>query len=125
MINKIFVWLLTTILLASALSAEAQQQSKIPRVGFLRPVESEESHSRHSGRVCASLATLKGKISLWSTARVRPISSSELAAELVGLQVDIILADGTGLSPGCQASNQQDPDCYDDQYRSCRDRAHC
>ena len=35
MSGKIFVWLLATVLLSTAPSAEAQQPTKVPRIGFL------------------------------------------------------------------------------------------
>ena len=35
MSGKIFVWLLTTVLLTTAPVAQAQQPKKVPRIGFL------------------------------------------------------------------------------------------
>jgi hypothetical protein len=32
---KIFIWLLATVLLTTALPAEAQQSAKIPRIGYV------------------------------------------------------------------------------------------
>jgi hypothetical protein len=36
MSGKIFVWLLATVLLATAPPAEAQQPKKVPRIAYLR-----------------------------------------------------------------------------------------
>ena len=46
-----------------ALSAEAQQPTKIPRIGYLTGASLPLTRpaSRHSGRVCASLGTWRGK----------------------------------------------------------------
>ena len=51
-------------LLLTASLAEAQQPTKVPRIGYLTarlPFRQSHAASRHSGRVCASLATWRGK----------------------------------------------------------------
>ena len=125
MSKTILVSLLTTFLLASVLNSEAQQPANIPRVGFLRAVEAEESYAEAFRQELKKLGYVEGKNIALEYRSGRNDQLPKLAAELVGLQVAIIVADGTSRRPGCQARNQQDPDCYDDQYRSCGDRAHC
>ena len=53
---------LISLLLCTLPSAEAQQPTKVPRIGYLRcPLALNRPVSRHSGRVCASLVTWRGK----------------------------------------------------------------
>jgi hypothetical protein len=65
MSRNFFVWLLTTVLLTTAFSAEAQQPTKIPRIGFLSVTSLSTISARIelSAKVCASLAMWKGKTS--------------------------------------------------------------
>ena len=57
--------LVAVVLLALGVIAEAQQPAKIPRIGYLALGSLPVTHSapRHSGKVCASLGTWRGKIS--------------------------------------------------------------
>ena len=61
--SKSLFWLLTTVLLTTALSAKAQQPTKIPRIAFLAgtPFPVTRTVSRRSSWVCARLAMRKGK----------------------------------------------------------------
>jgi hypothetical protein len=63
MSGKFFVWLLTTLFLATAFSAQAQQPTKIPRIGYLTgsPFQLPRAALRHSGKGCASMVTSRGK----------------------------------------------------------------
>ena len=63
MIAKSFALLLCAMLFALCLSAEAQQPTKVPRIGYLAGTSLPLTRpaSRHSGKVCASLATSRGK----------------------------------------------------------------
>ncbi len=78
--------------------AEAQQPAKIPRIGFSKCClpSATAARTRHSGRVCASLGTWRGKTLSLSVdpRREKPIALPELAAELVRLKVDIIVTAG-------------------------------
>ena len=42
--GKIFVWLLATLLLTTAFSAQAQQPKKLPRIGYLAGDPHSPSH---------------------------------------------------------------------------------
>ena len=84
---------LTTVYLA-----EAQQPTKIPRIGYLigSPLPVTRPATRHSGRVCASLATWRGKTLSLSmrSAEGKLDRLPALAAELVRLKVDVIVTAG-------------------------------
>ena len=96
MSKKIRAWLLVTFFLATASPVEAQQQSKIPRVGFLRAVKAEESYAEAFRQELQKLGYVEGKNIALEYRSGKNDQLPKLAAELVGLQVDIIVADGTG-----------------------------
>jgi len=104
MSGKIFVWLLATIFLATVPSAEAQQPTKIPRIGYL-------GSSSGSGRVEAfrqglrELGYVEGKnIAIeWRHHEGKLDRLAALAAELVRLKVDIIITAG---SPATRAAKE-------------------
>ena len=98
MSGKILVWLLAAVLLANLSPAEAQQQPKVPRVGFLIA----SSPSATSARIEAfrqglrELGYVEGKnIAIehhYAEGKLDRIP--DLAAELVRLKVDIIFSTG-------------------------------
>ncbi len=98
MTKTILTWLLTTILLTASSFAEAQQQEKLPRIGFL----STAAHSSLSSRLEAfrqglrELGFIEGKnIAIeYRSAEGKPNRLPELAAELVRLKVDCIVTAG-------------------------------
>ena len=57
--GKIFVWLLAIIPLTAALPTEAQQPTKVPRIGYLsgNSLPLNQPAPRHSVRGCASWVT--------------------------------------------------------------------
>ena len=98
------IWLLAVLLLTSFNLAEAQQPAKIPRIGYL-----------HSGQAATPPFSLKalrqglhdvgyieGKsiIIEYRFAEYKPERLPELASELVGLKVDVIV---TSQTPSVQA----------------------
>src|SRR5215831_4009192 len=99
MSGKIFVCLMTTVLLTTALPAEAQQPGRVRRIGFL----GVSSSSAYSGYIDAfrkglrDLGYMEGQNIaieyLYGDARVigAPISR----ADLVRLKVDVILVSGS------------------------------
>jgi len=97
MSRNVFVWLLTTVLLTTAFSAEAQQPTKIPRIGFL----SGNAFSAISARIEAfrhglrELDYVEGKniVIEWRSAEGNFERARALAAELVRLKVDVIVAE--------------------------------
>jgi putative ABC transport system substrate-binding protein len=99
MSGKIFVWLLATVLLSAALPAEAQQPTKIFRIGYL-------DSSNASGiavlvdafrQELTKLGWIEGKnITIeYRFAEGKLVRLPALAAELVGLKVDLIVVAGT------------------------------
>src|SRR4029450_8344275 len=90
---------LTLSLLTAPLAATAQQQGKVPRIGILTPA-SEASTSlweafrqglRDLGYVEGKTISLEYRFAAGKNERL-----PELAAELVRLKLEIILADGGG-----------------------------
>ena len=98
-------------LLALCFPAQAQQAKKVPRIGYLgavSPSANADPHSRHSGRVCASLDISKEKTLSLSGDPPRENSTvcPHLAAELVRLKVDVIITGGSGATrPVHEATN--------------------
>ncbi len=98
MTKKILVWLLVTFFLANVSVAQAQQPTKIPRIGFLSAV----SPSTISARVEAfrqglrELGYVEGKnlVIEWRYAEGKLDRLPALAAELVASKVDIIVSAG-------------------------------
>jgi ABC-type uncharacterized transport system substrate-binding protein len=107
---KISLWLLATILLATAPLAQAQQPRKVPRIGFL----GASSPSAISTRLEAfrqglrELGYVEGKSILieYRYAEGKLDRLSALAAELVRLGVDVmVLAGPASIRPAKEATN--------------------
>jgi putative ABC transport system substrate-binding protein len=95
--KRIFIWLLTTILLTTAFSVEAQQPlGKVPRIGFLTSgaVATEAPRIEAFRQGLRELGYVEGKtINIeYRYAEGRSERLPELAEELVRLKVDIIVA---------------------------------
>ena len=102
--GKIFVWLLPTLFLGTVSLADAQQTKKIPRIGFLSLTPGPSSTS--SGAFQQGLHELgyvEGKnIAIeYRYAAGRIDRLPEMAAELVRLNVDVIV---TAATPPSQAA---------------------
>jgi len=98
MTKKFLFWLLATILLTTAPPAEAQQPGKIPWIGYLAGAGSGPSPAFMQGM--RDLGYVEGKNIgfVFRTAEGRSERFADLAAELVRLKVDIIVADSTNPS---------------------------
>ena len=98
MSKKIFVFALSAVLLALSFPSEAQQPTKIPRIGFLAGA----SPSAYSARIEAfrqglrELGYVEGKniVIEWRYAEGKLDRLPALAAELVRLKVDVIVTAG-------------------------------
>ena len=92
--------LVVVVLLAVAVIAEAQQPKKIPRIGYLTnaPLSVISTNRDVSAKDCGSWVTSKAKTSFSSAARGEQSRERQraMAAELVRLKVDIIVAGGSG-----------------------------
>ena len=106
--KKIIIWLLSTILLATISLVDAQQPKKVPRIGYLAPND-PASESARSEAIRLALRE-RGYIEGQNIATEYRYSEGkrdrypELAAELVRLKVDIIVAAG-GIATARAAKN--------------------
>src|SRR5215471_19300456 len=93
--QKVLQVILAVVLSVLSLPAEAQQPGKIPWIGYLAGAGSGPSPAFIQG--LRDLGYAKGKnISIvYRTAESRSERYDDLAAELVRLKVDIIVADNT------------------------------
>jgi len=93
MTTKIMLFALCSLLLASRFPAEAQQAKKVPRIGYLAGDPQAPSHEavRQGLR---GLGYVEGQSILieWRYAGDKPDRLPELAAELVRLKVDVVVA---------------------------------
>ena len=125
--QRIFALALGAMLFALCFRAEAQQPKKVPRIGFL----SGQSPSTISTRTDAfrhglrELGYVEGKniVIEWRFAEGKLDRLPALAAELVGLKVDVIVTSGLGSTrPANNATNTipivmtQDPDPVGDGF---------
>ncbi len=93
--RKIVFWLLTTIILATGTVAKAQPLVKMPRLGLLMALSPDESADIKAFRQgLAALGYVEGKnVALeYRYAEGKLDRLPALAAELVGLKVDVIVA---------------------------------
>jgi ABC-type uncharacterized transport system substrate-binding protein len=92
--------LVAVVLLALGVIAEAQQAKKIPRIGYLAPNDrtSDSARSEPIRRALRELGYIDGQnIAIeYRYAEGKVDRFSELAAELVRLKVDVIVAAGGG-----------------------------
>ena len=98
MSGKISCWLLATILLATVPSAEAQQPTKTPRIGFPLDVPASSLAARIEAfrQGLRELGYEEGKniVIEWRSTEGKFDRLPELAAELVRLNVDAIVSPG-------------------------------
>jgi hypothetical protein len=109
------------VLFALCMSAQGQQPGKIPRIGILPPGPiSERVHLWEAFRQeLHELGYVEGKniILIFPSGKVTPERLPDLAAELVSLKVDVIVAPTTaGAAVVMKATNNSYRDA--DQYRS-------
>ena len=90
--------LVAVILLAVAVLAEAQQPTKIPRIGFLSALSSSSMSARTEAfrQGLRDLGYVEGRniVIEWRYAEEKADRLRELAAELVRLKVDVIVTAG-------------------------------
>ncbi|HSK30204.1 MAG TPA: ABC transporter substrate-binding protein [Candidatus Limnocylindria bacterium] len=98
MIGKIFFWLLASVVLATASSAQAQQAKKVTRIGYLVSSEPATESTRAEGIRLAlrELGYIEGRnIAIeYRYAEGKNDRHPKLAAELVRLKVDVIVVAG-------------------------------
>jgi putative ABC transport system substrate-binding protein len=96
--KRIFAWLLTAILLTIVSLAQAQQPTKLPRIGFLIATSPAAIESRlHAFRTgLQELGYFEGKniVIEYRSAAGEIDRLPDLAAQLIALKVDIIFSTG-------------------------------
>jgi ABC-type uncharacterized transport system substrate-binding protein len=119
--GKIFVWLLAIIPLTAALPTEAQQPTKVPRIGYLsgNSASSESARTEAFRQGLRELGHVEGKsiVIEYRYADGKLDHVPALAAELVHLKVNVIVTGGSGSTRSAnEATNTipivmtQDPD---------------
>ncbi len=108
--KKIFLSAVATLMLASVFPAEAQQPKKVPRIGFLAAVSLSANSVRFEAfrQGLRELGYVEGKniVIEWRYADGKLDRLPALAAELVRLNVDIIVSGGsTATRPAKEATN--------------------
>jgi putative ABC transport system substrate-binding protein len=103
MIKQILFCLLLTVFLFTVFSVEAQQPKKVPQIGYLSGIDAATETARAEAIRLAlrELGYIEGQnIAIeYRYAEGKLDRLPELAAELVGLNVDIIVVSGGGRSP--------------------------
>jgi putative ABC transport system substrate-binding protein len=102
--------LVAVVLVAVAVIAEAQQSTKIPRIGFLAAVSLSANSARFEAfrQGLRELGYMEGKniIIEWRSSEGKADRLPALAAELVRLKVDMIVSGGsTATRPAKEATN--------------------
>ncbi len=98
MTKQILIWLLLTFFVANVSVAEAQQPKKVPRIGFLAANSASTNPARRDAfrQGLRALGYVEGKniVIEYRYAEGKPEHLPALAAELVQLNVDIIVTAG-------------------------------
>jgi putative ABC transport system substrate-binding protein len=113
MSGKIFIWLLATVLMTSAPPAEAQQPTKVPRIGYLSATSPSVNPTRIEAfrQGLRELGYVEGKniIIEWRYAEGKLDRLRELAADLVRLKVDVIVTGGPTPMPAVKEATTTIP----------------
>src|SRR6267142_4678674 len=98
--KRITLWLLATLFLANVSLTDAQQTGKVPRIGYLEPGTASGNAVLLDGfrQELSKLGWIEGKnITVeYRFAEQKNERLPELAADLVRLNVDLIVVTGTG-----------------------------
>lgn len=111
--EKIFNWLLTTVLLTTASIADAQQPKKASRIGFLIPISADDYSARteafRQGLRDLGYDVGKNVVIEYRYADGKVDRLPELAAELVRLKVDIMVVGGTSATSAAKQATSTIP----------------
>ena len=123
MISKILIGLLTPLLLTVVSPADAQQPTKIPRIGYISGTGSQSDPGPYVEALRQGLRDLghidgKNVVIEYRGAEGKPDRYSSLVNELVELKVDVLVVPPS--NSRSEAGNQNDPHRDGDQYRSSR-----
>ena len=108
MSKTVLLWLLAILFLTTFSLAEAQQLAKIPRVGFLRSLD-DEDYIEAFRQELKKLGYVEGENIALEYRSGKPDQLPKLAAELVDLQVAIILADGSSQARAAKQATSKIP----------------
>ncbi len=108
-------------LIAAPLAAEAQQTTKVYRIGFLGPSSASGQVNRvealRTGLLELGYVEGKNVVIEYRWAEEKYDRLPNLAAELVGLKVDVLVTAGTPGTLAGQADNHNDTYCHGDHRR--------
>jgi putative ABC transport system substrate-binding protein len=100
--NPAFLWLLTAIALACFHLAEAQQPTKVPRIGYLTQASASALAARTESfrQGLRELGYIEGKniVIEWRSAEGNPDRLNDLVVELVRLKLDAIVSPGPSVT---------------------------
>ena len=109
MSRKIFFWLLTTVLLMTAPFVQAQQSAKVPRIAFLAggSCSADSLLLETFWQRMKELGYIEGKniVAEYRFAEGAPERLPSFAAELVRLNVDVIVAPSSGARAAKKATD--------------------
>ncbi len=113
MTKKILVWLLVIFFVANVSVAQAQQPTKIPRIGYLTGATAEGQAARIEAfrQGLRELGYVEGKniVIEYRFAELKPERVPVLAAELVRLKVDVIVTSGGALTRAAKEATNTIP----------------
>ena len=97
MIEKFLIWLLSALFLTTCSFAEAQQPGKLPRVGILFIGGKDQPHLESFKQGLRELGYTEGKniVLIYRYAEGKQERLADLAADLVGEKVDVIVTTAT------------------------------
>ncbi len=111
MSKKMVVFVLAVAILACAYLADAQQTKKVPSVGYLSGASAPGPREEAFRQGLRDRGYVEGKniVIEWRFAQGKEDRLPTLAAELVGLRVDIIVTDGTRLTRAAKNATRTIP----------------
>ena len=111
--RRIAIWPLATVLLATAFFADAQQPTKVPRIGYLTGATPDGQSARIEAfrQGLRELGYVEGKniVIEYRYAELKPDRLPALAAELVRLKVDAIVTGGGGITRAAKEATNTIP----------------
>jgi len=119
--KQLFSILLIVAVVVVAAIATAQQPARVPRIGFLSAASTSANAARNEAfrQGLREVGYVEGKniVIEWRSAEGKPDRLSALAAELVGLKVDVIVSGGPSTTRAAKGATStipivmaQDPD---------------
>jgi len=111
--DKVFSLILGTLILSISFSAAAQQQTKVPRIGYLSAPSLSASGARNEAfrQGLREFNYIEGKniVIDWRAADGKLDRVPALAAELVNLKVDVLVSGGGAATRAAKAATSAIP----------------